>query len=145
MDVFHVRVINEVDHTHEAAAFLPITEDNKVDARGLHGWLGITTRFDTWITRIITDYGFEEGDAYCSNLSVRADGQGGRRRRDYLLTLDTAKEMAMIGNTPKGKATRRTIELGGQPWFSGADILNIPTVRRRVTRSTTPSSLPTRS
>ncbi len=27
--------------------------------------------------------------------------KGGRPRSDYLLTLDVAKEVAMIGNTPK--------------------------------------------
>ena len=121
MDVFHVRVINEVDHTHEAAAFLPITADNKVDARALHGWLGIGRDFSNWMRNLIADYGFEEGTDYSPDL---AKSTGGRPRKDYHLTLDVAKEIA-IGNTPKGKATRRTIELGGQPWFSGADILHI--------------------
>lgn len=60
-----------------------------------------------WLPRIIRDYGFEDGTDYVSNLMDRSDGKAGRRRKDYLLTLDVAKEIAMIGNTPKGKATRR--------------------------------------
>nr|WP_269208159.1 antA/AntB antirepressor family protein [Sphingopyxis sp. MC1] len=80
-----------------------MTDDQKVDARALHGWLGIATRFNDWIAKIMDDYGFEEGSDFYSNLSKT----GGRPRKDYLLSLDVAKEIAMIGNTPKGKATRR--------------------------------------
>lgn len=38
--------------------------------------------------RLIRDYGFIEGECYCSHLSVKSDGKGGRPRKDYLLTLD---------------------------------------------------------
>ncbi|OWQ98253.1 antA/AntB antirepressor family protein [Sphingopyxis witflariensis] len=81
-----------------------MTEDHKVDARALHEWLGVSTPFHMWMARIIGDYGFEEGEDFRTNLFKST---GGRPRKDYLLTLDTAKEMAMIGNTPKGNATRR--------------------------------------
>lgn len=94
-----------VDHTHEAAAFLPLTEDRKVDARSLHEWLGVATEFRKWFGRIVEDYGFEEGESFVPALSQKSTG--GRPKKDYLLTLDVAKEIAMIGNTPKGKATRR--------------------------------------
>lgn len=53
--------------------------------------------------RIFADYAFEEGEDFSSLLRKT----GGRPRKDYLLSLDVAKEIAMIGNTPKGKATRR--------------------------------------
>lgn len=58
-----------------------------------------------WFHRIVKDYGFEEGEGFVASL-IR-NPTGGRPRKDYLLTLDVAKEVAMIGNTPKGKATRR--------------------------------------
>lgn len=87
----------------EAAAVLPLTADRKVDARALHEWLGVATRFDDWMRRIVRDYGFVEGEDFSSHLRKTL----GRPRKDYLLTLDVAKEVAMIGNTPKGKATRR--------------------------------------
>ena len=92
-----------IDNTYEAAAVLPLTNDRKVDARALHGWLGIGRDFSNWMRKLIADYGFEGGEDYSP---VLAKSTGGRQRKDYLLTLDVAKEIAMIGNTPKGKATR---------------------------------------
>jgi phage anti-repressor protein len=88
----------------EAAAVLPLTADRKVDARALHEWLGVKSEFRLWFHRIVKDYGFEEGEGFVASL-IR-NPTGGRPRKDYLLTLDVAKEVAMIGNTPKGKATR---------------------------------------
>ncbi|MGN6595475.1 antA/AntB antirepressor family protein [Sphingopyxis terrae] len=89
---------------HEAAAFLPLTDDQQVDARSLYGWLGIGAAFNVWMLRILRDYSFEEGPDFRSSVNKST---GGRPRKDYLLSLDVAKEIAMIGNTPKGKATRR--------------------------------------
>lgn len=60
--------------------------------------------FPGWIRGVIEDYGFEEGTDF---YPVSDKSTGGRPRKDYLLSLDVAKEIAMIGNTPKGKATRR--------------------------------------
>lgn len=76
-----------------------------MDARALHVWLGIATEFRKWFGRIVTDYGFEDGESFVPSVSQKPTG--GRPRKDYLLTLDVAKEIAMIGNTPKGRATRR--------------------------------------
>lgn len=56
--------------------------------------------------RLIDDYGFEEGEDFLPNLG-KTSAKGGRPTKEYLLSLDVAKEIAMIGNTPKGKATRR--------------------------------------
>lgn len=85
--------------THEATAVLPLTEDRKVDARSLHGWLGVGRRFPSWIAAIFDAYAFEEGTDF---VPVRGESTGGRPRKDYLLTLDAAKEIAMIGNTARG-------------------------------------------
>lgn len=60
--------------------------------------------FPGWIRGVIEGYGFEEGADF---YPVSDKSTGGRTRKDYLLSLDVAKEIAMIGNTPKGKATRR--------------------------------------
>ena len=56
--------------------------------------------------QLIADDGFEAGEDF-SPVSGKTSGKGGRPSKEYLLTLDVAKEIAMIGNTPKGKATRR--------------------------------------
>lgn len=76
-----------------------------IDARSLHGWLGVAARFNDWMRRRVAEYGFVAGDDYYSNLS-KSPGRS-RPRRDYLLTLDTAKELAMVERTERGRLTRR--------------------------------------
>ena len=77
------------------------------DARALHGWLGVTTPFAKWIARRVEEYGFEPEADYRTFLSVRSDGKAGRRTRQYLITIDMAKELAMVERTDRGRATRR--------------------------------------
>lgn len=73
-----------------------------IDARKLHEWLGNKERFNQWVARRIADYGFEDGeDFYREIIKTR-----GRPRTDYLLTLDMAKELAMVERTQIGRMTR---------------------------------------
>jgi anti-repressor protein len=74
-----------------------------IDARQLHAWLGVKDRFHQWVQRRVTEYGFEEGTDFCTNMCKTR----GRPRTDYLLTLDTAKEVAMVERTERGRMTRR--------------------------------------
>lgn len=74
-----------------------------IDARSLHGWLGHKRMFAHWIKERITDYGFEEGTDF---LPIVAKTKG-RPRKDYLLTLDMAKELSMVERTDVGRETRR--------------------------------------
>lgn len=78
-----------------------------IDARKLHNWLGVKAPFHKWMERRVGEYGFEDGADYWTEKSVRADGRGGRPRTDYLLTLDTAKELAMVERSDIGRMTRR--------------------------------------
>jgi phage anti-repressor protein len=83
------------------------TASETCDARDLHGALAVETRFNDWITRRITEYGFVEGEDYYSNLSNRSDGRAGRQRTEYHLSLDMAKELAMLENSDLGRRVRR--------------------------------------
>ncbi|EHD7037714.1 phage antirepressor Ant [Escherichia coli] len=68
------------------------------NARNLHAFLGVGKRFASWITERIAEYGFVESQDYiliCQNGQTKGRG-GDRRRKDYHLTLDTAKELAMV-------------------------------------------------
>lgn len=72
-------------------------------ARRLHSWLGPKWAFSRWIAHRLAEYGFEEGaDFYRSSTKT-----GGRPRIDYLLTLDTAKELAMVERTEVGREARQ--------------------------------------
>ena len=74
-----------------------------IDARGLHGWLGNKEPFNQWVARRIDSFGFEESaDFYRNFLKTK-----GRPRAVYLLTVNMAKELAMVERTEIGKQTRR--------------------------------------
>lgn len=74
-----------------------------IDARSLHGWLGTGCTFAAWMNRRVKEYGFADGKDFCSILTKSS---GGRPRKDYLLTIDMAKELAMVERTDKGRETR---------------------------------------
>jgi len=74
-----------------------------VNARDLHIFLAPKSRFDTWIVRML-EYGFVENQDFCTILG---ESNGGRRPKDFALTLDCAKEIAMLQRTDKGKQARQ--------------------------------------
>lgn len=82
-----------------------------VDARLLHQFLESQQDFSTWIKARIRKYGFVEGQDYLLHKIVeQVPHQGGLRtheRSDYRLTIDMAKELAMVERTPRGRQARR--------------------------------------
>lgn len=76
-----------------------------VDARLLHIALGSGTRFSDWITRRLADTLATEGEDFYSELSKTPEG--GRPATQYHLSVDLAKEVAMLDRTERGKAIRR--------------------------------------
>ncbi|AEJ55394.1 phage antirepressor Ant [Escherichia coli] len=79
------------------------------NARNLHAFLGVKKVFAAWITNRISEYEFIENQDYIllSNLGKQTSGRGGHNRKDYHLTLDTAKELAMVERNEKGRQIRR--------------------------------------
>jgi phage anti-repressor protein len=75
-----------------------------VDSRLLHEKLKIMHRYNDWIRNRISEYGFENGRDFYYNLSKST---GGRRRLEYIITIDMAKELAMVECSPFGRAVRR--------------------------------------
>lgn len=76
-----------------------------VDAKTLHSKLNNTGRFRDWITYRIKEYGFEEGRDYFAE-KVRETFIG-RPEINYHLTLDMAKELAMLERSETGRQIRR--------------------------------------
>ncbi|EMT0828626.1 antA/AntB antirepressor family protein [Salmonella enterica] len=76
------------------------------DARELHSFLGVGKVFAAWITARIAEYEFVENQDYTLTFS-----KTGKRQnvlcKDYHLTLDTAKELAMVERNEKGRQIRR--------------------------------------
>lgn len=79
------------------------------NARDLHTFLGVKKVFAAWITNRISEYEFIENQDYIllSNLGKQTSGRGGHNRKEYHLTLDTAKELAMVERNEKGRQVRR--------------------------------------
>jgi anti-repressor protein len=77
-------------------------EVNAVNARDLHAYLGAGARFNDWIRRRIDEYGFtEHKDFECySNLSNNGP-------KDYMISIDMAKELCMVERNEKGKEARQ--------------------------------------
>lgn len=81
------------------------TGEPTVLGRELHEFLGVTTRYNDWFPRM-AEYGFIEGKDFYSFLSKTSE-TGGRPSIDHLLTIDMAKELAMIQRTERGKQARQ--------------------------------------
>lgn len=77
------------------------------NARDLHGFLAVGRDFSTWVKSRISEYRFVEGEDYSPVLVNRSGATSGKPRIDYHLTLDMAKELAMIENNEQGRKARR--------------------------------------
>ena len=88
-------------------------------ASELHSRLGISTPLRTWLPRML-EYGFEHGkDYYQANKNVRKLQGGKRQKVEWVLSLDMAKEIAMIQRTEQGKAIRNYLIGLGNKHASG--------------------------
>ena len=85
----------------------PIDDEPSVNARDLHEFLEVESRFTDWVIRCITDYAFVENQDFVVILNSEYNSKGGPKPKDYYLTLDTAKELAMVERTPKGREARQ--------------------------------------
>ena len=74
-----------------------------VSARDLHKALEVSTDFNHWFTRMC-EYGFEAQKDFTTFLS---ESTGGRPSQDAQITVDMAKEIAMLQRTEKGKEVRK--------------------------------------
>jgi anti-repressor protein len=80
-----------------------------INARDLHQQLEVNTRFNDWIMRRIENYGFVEDVDYYSPMSNTSGFLSNNQRTEYFLTLEMAKELALLENNPKGRIIRRQL------------------------------------
>lgn len=78
-----------------------------VDARELHYFLDSKQDFSDWIKARISKYGFIENQDFVVYHKVMENPFGGRPAKEYALTIDTAKEIAMVEGNDKGKQARQ--------------------------------------
>jgi len=78
-----------------------------VSARELHKFLESKQEFANWIKNRIDKYGFVENQDFEVFDNFINNPNGGRPLKEYALTLDMAKELAMVEGNEKGKQARR--------------------------------------
>ncbi|WP_238884561.1 antA/AntB antirepressor family protein [Clostridium sp. YIM B02551] len=90
---------------------VPVMENEKgeqlVNARELHSFLEIKTKFSDWIKDRVQKYNFDENIDYITFSEKTEKPYGGRPSTEYILKLDIAKEIAMVENNEQGKKIRR--------------------------------------
>ncbi|MBU2853364.1 antA/AntB antirepressor family protein [Acidithiobacillus ferriphilus] len=78
-----------------------------VNARDLHTFLGVGKDFSNWIKDRIQQHEFVEDQDVIVFAKFGENPKGGRPAKDYALTLDAAKHIAMSEHTPKGREARQ--------------------------------------
>lgn len=89
---------------------IKITETNgqrAVNARELHQVLGVGRDFSTWIKQRINKYGFVEGTDFQRLPQMGETGLGIQKTVEYALSMDMAKELAMVENSDAGRKVRQ--------------------------------------
>ena len=76
-----------------------------VNARELHEFLESKQQFINWIQNRIEKYGFVDGEDFLINLLKTPEA--GRPMKEYYLTINCAKEIAMVEGSNKGKQARQ--------------------------------------
>ncbi|UUE91778.1 antA/AntB antirepressor family protein [Bacillus cereus] len=91
-----------------ANEMLPVYQNENdekfVNARELHDQLMSKQKFADWIKKRIENYGFTENEDFFISLGKST---GGRPTTDFILTMDTAKEISMVENNEMGRAIRK--------------------------------------
>lgn len=106
---------------------LKVNYDNEritLSARELHEFLEIKTKYKDWFPRMCT-YGFDENVDYRAMAQKRATAQGNETTYvDHEITLDMAKEIAMIQRSEKGKEARQYFLELERKWNSPEAVMN---------------------
>jgi len=85
---------------------IPINYNNDrqtTSARALHEFLEVDSNYTTWFKRM-AEYGFIGGIDF---IPFTEESTGGRPSENHEITIDMAKEIAMLQRTDKGKQARQ--------------------------------------
>jgi len=77
---------------------------NTVNARELHSFLGVKSRYNDWFANRVEQYGFTENQDF---VTLTINLVSGGKQADHHLTIDMAKELSMVERNEKGKQARQ--------------------------------------
>ena len=90
---------------------IKIYNGSLINARELHSFLGSKQRFSDWIKNRIKKYEFVENRDFFTNhkIMIRENSakQGASKSKEYYITINMAKELAMVENNDKGREARK--------------------------------------
>ena len=75
-----------------------------VNAKELHGFLEVRSKFADWIKNRINEYDFIENQDF---TTISKNLENGGRTIEYFVTLDMAKELSMVERNENGRQARR--------------------------------------
>ena len=78
-----------------------------INARDLHAFLEVGKDFSNWIKDRIASYDFAENRDFVVFAETGGKPFGGRPAKEYALSLDMAKELAMVERNERGKQARQ--------------------------------------
>jgi len=80
---------------------IKIDDEQMIDARELHSFLGVGSKFHIWIKRRIEEYGYTQGVDFIVIKNDRSEIISLR------LSLDVAKELCMVERNDRGREARQ--------------------------------------
>lgn len=104
---------------------IKVTYDNDrptVSGRELHQFLGVQDHYTDWIKRMIA-YGFVDGVDYIGLSEKSEKPLGGRPSIDHQLTIEMAKEIAMLQRNERGKQARQYFIQLEKDWNSPEKVM----------------------
>ena len=78
-----------------------------VNARDLWKFLESKQEFANWIKDRIRKYGFKEGLDFTVDKIINGENKGRFAANEYFISLDMAKELAMVENNERGRQARQ--------------------------------------
>lgn len=79
-----------------------------VNARELHEFLEVRTKFNDWLNQRVKKYDFIENVDFIAVTEKKVTAQGNKSEyKSYHISIDMAKELSMVENNDKGREARR--------------------------------------
>ncbi|HID0768181.1 TPA: antA/AntB antirepressor family protein [Clostridium botulinum] len=104
---------NEISIILEYQEKLPVLQEeneNWTNVRILHNELGVKRDFSDWIKQQIEDLELEKGKEFTLSKGKTSSVNGGRPSSEYLITIEIAKEIAMVAGAKGGRTGKELKE-----------------------------------
>lgn len=120
-------------HDGAGSQIIPLVNNDGIQAvlgRDLHVFLEVKERYTQWIARHIEKYSFSEGQDFIRDFGKST---GGRPLENHVLSMDMAKELAMLQGNAKGKQARQYFieceKKARAPKINGAELTRLELIQ----------------